>query len=225
MRFVTVLLLPSIALTQLATAQSPASAKARPHASAAVAPGSCVKVPPLSPKIPALPASASCAKPLYTITSVPNVKLSYASPMEGPGLAENLGIESNSFSLGYVDTKIGAGELVKRDKWLTIQYDGYLVDGLKFDSSRDTGREPFNFHYGGHQVIAGWDTGFAGMRIGGKRRLFIPFELAYGPTAHGSIPAKSELIFDVELVGQSNEPNPPQAAPVPPVPSAPTKPV
>jgi peptidylprolyl isomerase len=191
----------------------------------------CSKLPELSPKIPTLPAGTPCAKPLYTIVSEPSVKLQYVSPLEGPGLRETLGLAPTSFSLDYVDTKIGTGELAAPHKWYTIHYTGYLVDGTKFDSSLDRG-EPISIPYGQHQVIPGWDTGFDGMRVGGKRRLFIPYQLAYGANAQRQIPARSELVFDVELVSQSDEKPQPKTAPAPngstvpatPPPTDPTKP-
>ena len=236
MKFIPAVLFPAIALAQTAAmAQSPAPAKPHPAATHAATPASataskagCVPLPPLSPKIPALPATAPCAKALYTLTVEPSIKMDYTSPLEGPALREDLGLESTSFSLDYIDTKVGTGELAARHKWYSIQYTGYLVDGTKFDSSLDRpGHEPFVFHYGEHQVVAGWDTGFAGMHVGGKRRLFIPWQLAYGPNAHGSIPAKSMLIFDVELVAQHDvdptpKPAPAAAAPIPGKPAMPS---
>lgn len=131
------------------------------------------------------------------------------SPLEGAGLREELGLETATFTLAYVDTKIGSGPLAAPHKWYTIHYTGYLLDGTKFDSSVDRG-EPISIEYGKHQVIPGWDTGFDGMHVGGKRRLFIPYQLAYGASGRQpSIPPRSELIFDVELVAQSdNEPKP-----------------
>jgi peptidylprolyl isomerase len=191
----------------------------------------CAKVPDLSPKIPALPAGLACPKALYTITIEPTAKLSYISPLESPDLAKSLNLEGTSFTLAYVDTKVGTGELAAPHKWYSIHYTGYLVDGTKFDSSLDRG-EPINVQYGQRKVIIGWDTGFDGMRIGGKRRLFIPFQLAYGPQGKPpTIPAQAELIFDVELVAQSDtEPAPkrgpePAKPPVDPTkPSDPTKP-
>ncbi len=177
----------------------------------------CVEVPQLSPKIPALPADAPCAKHLYSITTIPSVKLENVSPMETTQLAEKLGIERSTFSLDYIDTKIGDGPLAAPDKWYSIHYTGYLVDGTKFDSSLDhPNAEPIVIKYGSHQVIPGWDTGFDGMHVGGKRRLFIPFQLAYG--AQGKppvIPERAELVFDVELVAQSDEKPTPKPAPLP----------
>jgi peptidylprolyl isomerase len=87
-----------------------------------------------------------------------------------------------------------------------VHYTGWLTDGKKFDSSRDTTangtpREPLSFPQGSREVIAGWDLGFEGMRVGGQRRLFIPSQLAYGEVGIPSvIPPRAELIFDVELM-------------------------
>jgi peptidylprolyl isomerase len=176
----------------------------------------CAKLPELSPKIPALPAGTPCARHLYTIITVPSVRLENISPLEPTTLKEDLGIESNTFSLDYIETKVGTGELAAPKKWYSMNYTGYLVDGTKFDSNMDHGGEPLTFPYGAHQVIPGWDTGLAGMHVGGKRRLIIPFEIAYG--AQGKppvIPAKATLVFDVELVGLSDSPPKPKAPPTP----------
>ncbi len=88
---------------------------------------------------------------------------------------------------------------------VSVNYTGTLIDGTKFDSSLDHGK-PFQFTLGVGQVIKGWDQGIVGMKIGDKKKLTIPPELAYGaqaiPDARGGIliPANSTLIFDVELV-------------------------
>lgn len=207
----------------LAAAALPLAAQTTPpaahHSTAATAahraaPG-CVTTPELSPKIPALPASAPCTKVLYTITRPPTMKLDYASPMVSAAVREELNGGPATYSLDYVDTQVGTGELAKAGKWLTVQYSGYLANGTKFDSSHDhPGGQPLSFPYGTHQVIPGWDTGFEGMHVGGKRRLFIPYELGYGDTGKGPIPAKAELIFDVELVSQSDQ-RPATPAPTP----------
>jgi peptidylprolyl isomerase len=210
---------PKTATTTPAHRAAPTTA----HPAATTAAPPCSKLPELSPKIPALPAGAPCAKPLYTLVSEPSVKLQYVSPLEGPGLRETLGLAPTIISLDYVDTKIGTGELAAPHKWYTIHYTGYLIDGTKFDSSLDHS-EPLNIAYGQHQVIPGWDTGFDGMRVGGKRRLFIPYQLAYGTTARGAIPAKSELIFDVELISQSDEKPQPKTPPAPKDSATPAKP-
>ena len=206
-----------------ATATAHRAATTTAHPAATTTAPACSRLPELSAKIPTLPAGTLCAKPLYTIVSEPSVKLQYVSPLEGPGLRETLGLEPTSFSLDYIDTKIGTGELAAPHKWYTIHYTGYLVDGTKFDSSLDRG-EPISIPYGQHQVIPGWDTGFDGMRVGGKRRLFIPYQLAYGANAQRSIPAKSELVFDVELISQSDEKPQPKTAPAPNGSTTPAKP-
>ncbi len=102
--------------------------------------------------------------------------------------------------LGIVDTVVGTGALAVPGKEITVQYTGKLVDGTKFDSSYDHG-SPFTFPLGAGRVIRGWDEGFAGMKVGGKRTLTIPPELGYGASGSGGvIPPNAVLIFDVELL-------------------------
>ncbi|MDE1155195.1 MAG: FKBP-type peptidyl-prolyl cis-trans isomerase [Acidobacteriaceae bacterium] len=206
------------ALAVSAQTAKPATRTAAHHAPVASKLGGCVTTPTLSAKIPTLPADAPCVKTLYAVTRRPEVVLDYASPLVGPELRELLDQKPVTIALDYVDTKVGTGELAKPGKWYTVHYTGYLLDGTKFDSSVDRG-EPISFPYGQHRVIQGWDTGFEGMRVGGKRRLYVPYQLAYGEQGHPPvIPAKSELVFDVELVAQSDtQPAPPKpkAAPAP----------
>ena len=215
-RTLTLCLFATSALAQTATH------RATPAASARRPSGACIALPEMSPKIPALPTGSPCAKALYTITTVPAVRLDDISPMEGPALKETLGIESSSFTLGYVDTKVGTGQLAPPHKWYTIDYTGYLVDGTKFDSS--VGAKPISIPYGDHRVILGWDTGFAGMHVGGKRRLYIPFQLAYGAQGRDKIPPRAELVFDVELL-QISDSDPTPRPVAPPVPLPATNPV
>jgi len=209
------LLLAAPLAAQTTTTPKPAATHPAGTATHTAAASACAKLPELSPKIPSLAAGLPCAKHLFTLTTIPTVKLENLSPMEPASLKEDLGIESSSFSLDYIDTKVGTGQLAGPHSWYSINYTGYLVDGTKFDSSIDRG-EPITIPYGQHQVIPGWDTGFAGMRVGGKRRLFIPYQLAYGAQGKGPIPAKAELIFDVELVKISETPPPAKPAPAPP---------
>jgi peptidylprolyl isomerase len=165
----------------------------------------CAKLPDLPPKVPALPAGAPCAKAIYTLTTSPPVKISDTPPALAASVREYLSIDPVSFSLAYIDTKIGTGELAGPHKWYSVLYTGYLQDGTVFDSSAkhpETG--PFVLQQGAHGVIPGWDTGFYGMRVGGKRRLFIPHQLAYGPKGNGAVPPNADLIFDIELVSQTD---------------------
>jgi peptidylprolyl isomerase len=204
---------PLLAQTTSTTAH-PATAAAH-HTATATTAGGCVTVPEISPKIPALPAGSSCPKALYTITHRPAITLDYASPMVSPDLRALLNQKAETFSLAYVDTKVGTGPLAEAHKWYTVHYTGYLTDGTKFDSSVDRG-QPISFPYGAHRVIEGWDTGFEGMRLGGKRRLYVPYELGYGENGHQQIPPKAALIFDVELIAQGDtQPTPPKP-PTPP---------
>lgn len=105
------------------------------------------------------------------------------------------------FALRYQDITVGTGDLAVVGKVYKVHYTGWLEDGTKFDSSYDRGR-PIEFPQGMHRVIPGWDDGFEGMRVGGKRRLFIPWQLAYGEQGRGQIPPRANLIFDLELVDQ-----------------------
>jgi FKBP-type peptidyl-prolyl cis-trans isomerase len=107
--------------------------------------------------------------------------------------------------LKYTDTKTGGGVTATPGSKVSVHYTGWLYNndtkGAKFDSSVDRGK-PFEFTLGAHQVIAGWDEGVAGMKVGGKRTLIIPPELGYGARgAGGVIPPNATLMFDVELLG------------------------
>ncbi|OGN06040.1 MAG: hypothetical protein A2669_00725 [Candidatus Yanofskybacteria bacterium RIFCSPHIGHO2_01_FULL_48_25b] len=102
--------------------------------------------------------------------------------------------------LEYADIEIGTGATAKTGQTVSVHYLGTLVDGTKFDSSYDRG-QPFTFRLGVGEVIKGWDEGVAGMKVGGKRKLAIPPDLAYGPQGNGPIPPNAVLLFDVELLG------------------------
>ena len=101
--------------------------------------------------------------------------------------------------LQYTDDQVGTGAVAEPGKNVSVHYTGWLMNGTKFDSSRDRG-QPFTFPLGAGRVIKGWDEGVAGMRVGGKRTLIIPPDLAYGSRATGPIPPNSTLKFEVELL-------------------------
>ena len=159
-----------------------------------------------------------------------------------PGVPPVRGVVKTAFSLRYQDIRIGTKAEAEPNKIYKVHYTGWLAaDGHKFDSSYDHSTpvigkdgkpelgadgkpkmneaEPISFPQGFGRVIPGFDQGFTGMRVGGKRRLFIPWQLAYGArgrpgpnAANPGIPPEADLIFDVELVDQSDMPTP-QARP------------
>jgi len=203
---------------------------------------------------PAAPAATATHKAGTAATSA--VKLP-------PGVPAARGVLHTAFSLKYQDIKIGTGADAEPNKMYKVQYTGWrAADGVKFDSSFDRpgppvldkdgkpekdadGKpvlgpsQPMAFPQGMGRLIPGFDQGFTGMKVGGKRRLFIPWQLAYGTrdmpgrgAEHPGIPPKSDLIFDVELVDVADLPTPPTrpgmggpgGRPLPPRPIVPTTP-
>jgi len=111
---------------------------------------------------------------------------------------------SDVTELKIEDILVGTGPEVKSGDTISIHYLGTLIDGTKFDSSYDRG-QPFETQIGVGMVIPGWDQGIIGLQVGGKRRLIIPYQLAYGEEGiPGAIPPKATLVFEVELVGIKN---------------------
>ena len=101
------------------------------------------------------------------------------------------------------DQIVGDGDEAVAGQTVEVHYTGWLTDGTKFDSSHDR-NQTFSFKLGAGQVIAGWDQGVAGMKIGGARKLTIPADLGYGERgAGGVIPPNATLVFKVELIGLS----------------------
>ena len=187
-------------------------------------------------------ATAQTAPTTTPKTATTTHRTTAATATTPPNIPKVVGIPKTIYALRYVDSVVGTGPLAEpsilgtseadsKIKWYTVKYTGWLTDGTKFDSSFDhPGAEPITFPAGAHRVIPGWDTGFQGMHVGGKRRLFIPYQLAYGEAGRPPhIPAKSDLIFDIELVSISDTPPAPKAPPAPAAPptnpsTPPTKP-
>ncbi len=118
--------------------------------------------------------------------------------------AQEAKMTTTKSGLKYIDQKVGTGDTAVKGKPVQVNYTGWLYvngkRGTKFDSSLDRNM-PFEFILGARQVIAGWDEGVEGMKVGGKRELIIPADLAYGSrTVGGVIPANSTLDFEVELL-------------------------
>jgi peptidylprolyl isomerase len=169
----------------------------------------------------------TATKPATTTTH----RTTTAATTTPPNIPKVVGIPKTLYALRYIDTVIGTGPLAipsilgtsqadSKIMYYTVRYTGWLTNGTKFDSSFDhPGAEPLTFPAGAHRVIPGWDTGFQGMHVGGKRRLFIPYQLAYGEGGRPPhIPAKSDLIFDIELVSMSDTPPAPKQPTPPPAP-------
>ena len=95
------------------------------------------------------------------------------------------GAAVENLAMHWIEIARGDGAAAAPGKQFTVHYTGYLRDGKKFDSSVDR-KEPFKFVQGRRQVISGWEVGFEGMQVGGKRRLFLPYQLAYGEAGRGS---------------------------------------
>jgi len=115
-------------------------------------------------------------------------------------LRKRVKMEKTASGLEYTDVVVGQGNTPKAGQTVVVHYTGWLMDGKKFDSSRDR-NQPFTFVLGKGQVIKGWDEGLSTMKVGGRRTLIIPPGLAYGAGgAGGVIPPNATLKFDVELL-------------------------
>jgi len=125
-------------------------------------------------------------------------------PAAGPAAAQSAAMTTTGSGLKYLDDTVGTGAQARAGQQAVVHYTGWLYEngakGRKFDSSRDR-NQPFEFPLGAGRVIAGWDEGVAGMKVGGKRTLVIPPQLGYGARgAGGVIPPNATLLFEVELV-------------------------
>jgi FKBP-type peptidyl-prolyl cis-trans isomerase len=124
--------------------------------------------------------------------AAPATNSAWPTKMSGPPTTTPSGLQ-------YWEIKVGTGAKAIPGETVRVHYIGWLTSGKKFDASLD---KPYSFDLGASQVIKGWDEGVAGMKVGGKRQLRIPPELAYGEKGFpGAIPPNATLIFDVELVG------------------------
>ena len=102
--------------------------------------------------------------------------------------------------LHYRDLVVGEGPAVEAGQAVSVRYAGALPDGTQFDAT-GPGDRPYTFHPGRGEVIAGWDEGVVGMRVGGRRQLILPPQLGYGARGSGPIPPNAILVFTVEVVG------------------------
>lgn len=147
-------------------------------------------------------APAAPAPPVITVAVEPGI----TGLVNPPGTPSVSGALRTLHALQYVDVRVGTGDSLQSRQCVYAHYTGWLPDGTKFDSSRDSTRageprEPISFPQGMRRVIPGWDYGFEGMRVGGQRRLVIPFPLAYGEAGRPPvIPERATLVFDVELM-------------------------
>lgn len=111
-----------------------------------------------------------------------------------------MSITTTESGLQIEEIKVGGGDAATSGQFVSVHYTGWLTNGTKFDSSKDRD-EPFEFPLGQRTVIAGWDEGVQGMKIGGVRKLTIPPQLGYGARgAGGVIPPNATLVFEVELL-------------------------
>jgi FKBP-type peptidyl-prolyl cis-trans isomerase FkpA len=137
-------------------------------------------------------ASKTQVTPTTTANATPTPALDATAPSPSANAV------TTSDGLIYEDLDVGTGAAAQAGNTVSVYYTGWLADGTKFDSSLDRG-QTFDFTLGAGSVIAGWDEGVVGMKVGGIRLLVIPPSLGYGATQYSSIPGNSTLTFEVQL--------------------------
>lgn len=138
--------------------------------------------------------------PLYFDVELVSTQPGPPPPPEAPAEVNEADYVATDSGLQYYDFEVGSGDSPQTGKTVSVHYTGWLEDGTMFDSSLSRG-QPFDFIIGVGQVIPGWDEGVASMKVGGKRQVVIPADLAYGERgAGGVIPPNATLIFEVELL-------------------------
>lgn len=142
---------------------------------------------------------------ILAATLLPAQNATQKSPLPRPNTSAPTKVTGDGVKaasgLQYWDIKLGTGDVAKEGSRVRVHYTGWLTNGKKFDSSVDAGK-PFDFRIGNGDVIKGWEEGVTGMRVGGKRQLRIPPNLAYGKDGYpGVIPPNATLIFDIQLLG------------------------
>ena len=156
------------------------------------------------------------AAPIANESPAPQATVSPSPGADDFNAGAGLPVVTFPDGLKYIDLKVGTGDMAKTGMNVTVQYTGWLSTGGKpFDTSRQEGRTPFTVQIGTGQVIAGWDEGIPGMKVGGKRKLIIPGPLGYGAqgqtdqqTGAVIIPPNATLIFQVELLSVAPGPSP-----------------
>ena len=165
-----------------------------------------MKVTKISGIVLSLAAAVTAQTPNHRTTPVHVPNTNAPTKVVGDGVKTESGLQ-------YWDTKVGTGEEAKSGDKVKVHYTGWFISGKKFDSSVDA-HQPYSFTLGQGNVIKGWDEGVAGMKVGGKRQLRIPPELAYGEKGFKDIvPPDATLIFDVQLLAVT--PAPAKESPTP----------